>query len=64
MGSDKVKIDWTNPNTGEKYVHVEKSDGERHLFYGPKDQGGEKQHGHAVFDSNGQVVFNRQPKGE
>ena len=60
--SDK-KVEWTNPNTKEKFIHKPKADGTVDFFYGPKDTPTEKNHGHAVL-RNGNVIFNRNPKGE
>ena len=64
MSNDNIKESWTNPNTGEKFIHREKADGTRDLLYGPKDTDGQRNHGHAVFDQSGNVVFNRNPRGE
>ena len=60
--SNKNKIEWTNPTTGEKFVHKERSDGSTEFLYGPKDTPEEKRHGHAEIDSSGNVTFNRDPK--
>ena len=64
MSNDSSKVSWTNPNTGEKFIHREKANGTRDLLYGPKDTDGQRNHGHAVFDQSGNVVFNRNPHGE
>ena len=58
------KVEWTNPDTNEKFIHKPKKDGTTDFFYGPKDKAGEKNHGHTVFDQNRNVVYNRNPKGE
>ena len=63
-GGERKKVEWTNPQTGEKYIHKEKGDGVKHLLYGPPDTKDEKRHGHAVFDQHGRVEYNRNPKGE
>ncbi len=60
----KNKVEWTNPDTNEKFVHTEKDGGSKHLYYGPKDTPDDKNHGHAVFDSHGNVLANRKPRGE
>lgn len=64
MGTDNGSVNWSNPNTGEKFIHREKADGSHDLLYGPKDTDGERNHGHAVFDQSGNVIFNRNPRGE
>lgn len=61
---DEKKVEWTNPNTNEKFIHKPKAGGITDFFYGPKDTGDQKNHGHAVFDKSGNVIFNRKPKGE
>lgn len=54
---------FTNPVTNEKFIHKVRKDGKTDFFYGPKDTAGEKNHGHAVID-HGNVIFNRNPRGE
>lgn len=60
----KKNVDWTNPDTDEKFIHTENQNGNKELLYGPKDSAEEKKHGHAVFDKWGNVVYNRKPKYE
>ena len=60
-GSERIKVEWTHPETGEKFIHKEKGDGVKHLYYGPPDTKAEKRHGHAVFDDKGRVKYNRNP---
>lgn len=62
--SKKDDVEFTNHYTGEKFIHKENPDGSSTLFYGPKDTSTEKKHGHAEFDKNGNVIFNRNPKDE
>lgn len=65
MSSNNSKYTtFTNPNTNEKFVHRDNSDGSSTFLYGPKDTGGEKNHGHAEFDASRLVTYNRKPRGE
>jgi hypothetical protein len=59
MGKDDAKF--TNPVTGEKFVHIDLADGSSELLYGPKDTATEKKHGHADFDADRSVTYNRNP---
>jgi len=56
------KIEWTNPNTNEKFIHKERPDGSSQFLYGPKDSAFEQRHGHAEFNRNRNITFNRDPK--
>ena len=64
MSNDKIKVEWTNPISNEKFIYKEKGDGLTHFIYGPKDTGDQKNHGHSIFDQSRNVIFNRNPKGE
>ncbi len=56
------EVNWTNPNTNEKFIHRDRADGTSQFLYGPKDKPGEKCHGHAEFDQNRNLTFNRDPR--
>ncbi len=66
MNSEKESKDlnWTNPDTDEKFIHKERTDGSIQFIYGPKDSDGEKNHGHAEFDRDHTLTFNRDPNKE
>ncbi|MFW5804581.1 MAG: hypothetical protein ACOCWG_05070 [bacterium] len=55
-------VKFTNPISGEKFIHRERKDGKVDFFYGTKDTSTEKKHGHAVFGQSRNVIFNRNPK--
>ena len=44
------KVNWVNPNSGERYIHLE-SEGRKELLYGILDNQGQD-HNHAVWNNN------------
>jgi hypothetical protein len=57
-------VKWHNEGTGEIFIHREREDGSRQLFFGQPDVAGEKKHGHAELTSYGTPTYLRPPKGE